>query len=93
VGHANIQVPKNQTREFLFDMGDRLINVYVSDNDGASNDHLPLGAVGHGGVDWQREVSNFRAFGYDRTVTLEVNGDRRWLLASRVYLQELWAKD
>lgn len=91
VGHANLQVAKNQTREFLFDMGERVIHVYLSDNNGSENGRLPLAAAQSGGVDWQRELANFKSFGYDRTFTLEIGGDRRWLLASRDYLQQLWA--
>ncbi|MCO6449647.1 MAG: sugar phosphate isomerase/epimerase [Caldilineales bacterium] len=91
VGHANLNVPKNQTREFLFDMGERLIHAYLSDNDGVTNGHLPLGSPQQSGVDWRREVGNFRSFGYDRTFTLDIRGDRRWLLASRDYFRSLWA--
>lgn len=90
-GHANLLVPKNQTREFMFDMGDRVIHVYLSDNDGRENGHLPLGAAQTGGVDWPRELANFKSFNYDRTFTLEIGGDRRWLLASRDLLRQLWA--
>ncbi len=91
VGHANLQVARNQTREFLFDMGERVIHVYLSDNDGRENGHLPLAAAQSGGVDWPREIANFKSFAYNRSFTLEIGGDRRWILASREYLSELWA--
>ena len=90
VGRANLQVVKNQTREFLFDMGERVVHVYLSDNDGREDDHLPLAAPQTGGVDWGREIANFKSFAYDGSFTLEIGGDRRWLLASRDYLRQIW---
>jgi len=90
IGHANIHVAKNQTQEYLLALADRLAHVHMSDNDGTDDDHLPLGASRKGGVNWEREVEALRSFDYDGTITLEVFGDRRYLLASREYLRALW---
>ncbi|MFZ2359319.1 MAG: sugar phosphate isomerase/epimerase family protein [Anaerolineae bacterium] len=79
VGHANIDVPKNQTREYLFSLADRLAHVHLSDNDGAADQHLPLGAPAKKGVSWRRVAADLKSFGYDGTVTLEVfAGDRSY---------------
>lgn len=72
VGHANIDVPKNQTREYLFSLADRLAHVHLSDNDGQADQHLPLGAPRQGGVSWKQVAADLKSFGYDGTVTLEV---------------------
>lgn len=71
-GHANIDVPKNQTREYLFALADRLAHVHISDNDGTADQHLPLGAPAKGGISWRRVAADLKSFGYDGTVTLEV---------------------
>lgn len=77
VGHANIDVPKNQTREYLFSLADRLAHVHLSDNDGTADQHLPLGAAAKGGVSWRRTAADLKSFGYDGTVTLEVFAGER----------------
>jgi sugar phosphate isomerase/epimerase len=89
VGHANLNVEKNRTEEFLEAFRDRLAHVHVSDNFGKKEDlHLPLGA---GTIPWKKIVSRLKKSGYDGTVTLEVfSPDRRYLLFSRDKLRELW---
>jgi sugar phosphate isomerase/epimerase len=89
VGHANLNVEKNRTEEFLEAFRDRLVHVHVSDNFGKKEDlHLPLGA---GTIPWKKIVSRLKKSGYDGTVTLEVfSPDRRYLLFSRDKLRELW---
>ncbi len=77
VGHANIDVPKNQTREYLFALADRLAHVHLSDNDGTADQHLPLGAPAKGGVSWRRVAADLKSFGYDGTATLEVFAGER----------------
>ncbi|MDW8318190.1 MAG: sugar phosphate isomerase/epimerase [Anaerolineae bacterium] len=84
VGHANVGVPKNTTREYLFALADRLVHVHVSDNDGHDDQHLPLGAPRRGGVSWSRAVADLKSFRYDGTVTIEVfANDRRYREDSR----------
>jgi len=89
VGHANLNSEKNRTEEFLQAFHNRLMHVHLSDNFGRAEDlHLPLGV---GNIDWKKMVSLIKGFGYDGTITLEVfSPDRRYLLASRDKLRELW---
>lgn len=91
VGHANLNTEKNKTEEFLERFSDRLDHVHLSDNKGGSVDlHLPLGA---GLISWDKIVQVLKRFKYDGTITLEVfSRDKRYLLASREKLLELWGK-
>ncbi len=92
VGHANLNTHKNKTPEFLANFSDRLEHVHMSDNRSGSADlHLPLGA---GLVPWDKMIAEIKRSGYDDTITLEVfSRDRRYLLASRDKLLELWNSD
>ncbi len=89
VGHANLNVERNRTEEFLKYFRDRLVHVHFSDNFGKTDDlHLPLGA---GGIDWRNVISLLKSHGYDGTITLEVfSPDRRYLLFSRDKVREIW---
>jgi len=92
VGHANLNVERNRTEEFLEAFRDRLVHVHVSDNFGKNEDlHLPLGA---GTVPWKKIIPRLKRSGYDGTITLEVfSPDRRYLLFSREKLRELWEEN
>jgi sugar phosphate isomerase/epimerase len=92
VGHANLNAEKNKTEEFLARFHNRLEHVHLSDNKGGTADlHLPLGA---GLIPWDRIIKSLKNHSYDGTITLEVfSRDRRYLLASREKLLELWAKN
>jgi len=89
VGHANLNAEKNKTGEFLANFHDKLEHVHFSDNKGGNADlHLPLGA---GSIPWDKIVRELKKFKYDGTITLEVfSRDKRYLLASREKLLELW---
>jgi sugar phosphate isomerase/epimerase len=89
VAHANLNVERNRSEEFLKAFRDRLVHVHLSDNFGKSEDlHLPLGA---GTIPWKKVIPQLKKSGYDGTITLEVfSPDRRYLLFSRVKLKELW---
>ncbi len=92
VGHANLNVERNRTEEFLKAFRERLVHVHLSDNFGKSEDlHLPLGA---GTIPWKKVIPMLKKSGYDGTITLEVfSPDRRYLLFSREKLRELWEKN
>ena len=94
VAHGNIRAgmstPRSQTRDYLFALADRLSHVHLSDNDGRGDLHLPFGAPMRGGLNLAQELRELRTFGYDGTITLEVFGDRRWLLLSRDLLRAAW---
>ena len=89
VGHANLNSERNKTPEFLHYFRDRLEHVHLSDNRAGTADlHLPLGA---GLIPWDTIIAELKKHKYDDTITLEVfSRDKRYLLASREKLQELW---
>jgi sugar phosphate isomerase/epimerase len=91
VGHANLNVEKNRTEEFLTAFRDRLAHVHLSDNFGKSEDlHLPLRA---GTIPWPKMIGLLKKSGYDGTITLEVfSVDRRYLILSRDILRQLWGE-
>lgn len=92
IGHGNVNTPKSVTRDYLFALADRLVHVHLSDNNGQGDDHLPIGAPRRGAIDLLHDLRGLRSFGYDRTITLEVFGDRRWLLASADVVRETWER-
>ncbi len=78
IGHANINSPRGQRIfEFIHTHGKRIGHVHLSDNRGARDDHLPIGA---GNINWRKVAQALRACGYDDTVTLEVFGENRQAL-------------
>lgn len=90
VGNGNVDTRQSMTRSYLFALADRLVQVHVSDNDGRRPDRLPLGAPATGGLYWQREFQTLRSFAYDGPITLDIAGDRRWLMGSAEMVRELW---
>lgn len=82
IGHGNINTPKSLTRDYLFDLRDRLVHIHLSDNDGTGDDHLPLAAPKLGGLKINQEFQQLRNFNYDETLTLEIFGHPMWLKAS-----------
>ncbi|MCC9078230.1 sugar phosphate isomerase/epimerase [Litorilinea aerophila] len=91
IGHGNVETARSMTRDYLFALADRLRHVHLSDNDGSADDHLPVGAPRAGGIHLERELQHLRSFRYDGTITLQIFGDRRWLLASVAQVREAWA--
>lgn len=89
ISHGNIQTPKSMTREYLFELRDRLVHVHLSDNDGRGDDHLPPGAPRKGGLNVTAELQMLHNFRYDETVTLEIYGQRMWLKASLDFVRQL----
>ena len=90
VAHVNIKTARSLTRDYLFALADRLAHVHMSDNDGTSDGHLPLGAPPRGGIHPLQDLRDLRTFRYDGTITLQVFGDRRLLLDSARLVRELW---
>lgn len=92
IGHAHINTKENSATDFLRDeiLGRRLSHVHVSDNDGRSDLHLPLGSV-RNGVDWQEIIGLLKGHGYNGTVTLEIFSPvTEYLITSRNRLKALW---
>jgi sugar phosphate isomerase/epimerase len=90
IGHGNIKTAKSMTRDYLFALSERLAHVHISDNAGQTDDHLAIGAPKQGGIDLGRELRGLHAFRYDGSITVEVFGDRRWLLTSADWIREKW---
>jgi sugar phosphate isomerase/epimerase len=81
-GHANIKSRGgHKIMEFIERFGSRIAHVHASDNFGADDNHLPLGA---GTVDFPRIVRALKSAGYNETVTFEVfSRDRDYVRISR----------
>ncbi len=90
LGNGNVETQQSLTRAYMFALADRLVQVHASDNDGTRVDRLPFGAPDQGGLDWRRELQTLRSFNFDGPITVDVRGDRRWLLGSAESLRELW---
>jgi len=90
IGHGNVQTAQSMTRDYLFALADRLTHVHLSDNNGSADDNLPLGAPQEGALQLLRELQNLRSFRYDGTITLQIFGDRRWLVESAAMVRDLW---
>lgn len=92
IGHGNVGThAPHTTRDYLFALSERLAHVHISDNDGSEDAHLPPGAPASGGINLRWELQTLQSFGYDGTITVQVRGDRRWLLASADLIREEWA--
>ncbi|RME55821.1 MAG: sugar phosphate isomerase/epimerase [Caldilineae bacterium] len=90
VGHGNLATAKSMTREYLFALRDRLAHIHMSDNNGREDLHLPFGAPIRGGLDLLQNLRTLRSFHYDGSITVEVFGERRWLLLSAQRIRDLW---
>ncbi len=92
IGHGNVNTAKSMTRDYLFALSDRLAHVHLSDNNGIEDLNLPFGAAPSGGIELARELRDLRSFNYNGTITLQVFGERRWLLACAERVREEWEK-
>lgn len=92
IGHGNIGTARSMTSEYFFSLADRVAHIHLSDNNGQEDQHLPFGAPKSGGINLLKELRVLRSFKYDGSITLEVFGDRRWLLASAELVRELWLR-
>ena len=93
IGHGNVvDTPKSLTRDYMFDLRDRLVHVHLSDNDGTDDDHLPPGTPKSGGLDLKQEIQTLKNFNYDQTITLEIFGQRMWLKTSLDLMRQMVAR-
>lgn len=92
IGHGNVKTARSMTRDYLFALADRLVHVHISDNDSTDDDHLPFGAPRQNQVNLRHELQVLRDFRYDGTLTLQVFGHERWLLASADLIRERLAE-
>lgn len=90
-GHAKVERHYDRWEEYLTRLGDKLLHVHLSDNDGTADQHLPLGAPPRSKTDWPEHIRKLKATGYDGTITLEVfSPQREYLLLSRDLLRQWW---
>jgi len=82
VAHANLL--KGGVPPFLQALGDKLGNVQISDNNGITDDHLP---IGEGTVDFVSLIRQLKKMNYQGTLSLSVAKDR--VLECRDRLQEI----
>jgi len=69
VAHANLN---GEVAEFIDRFGDRIRHVHVSDNDGDTDQHLP---IGDGGIDWGRVMALLGDSGFSGWVVVESYSD------------------
>ncbi|MBN2335910.1 sugar phosphate isomerase/epimerase [Candidatus Bathyarchaeota archaeon] len=69
VGHANLQ---GEVSLFLERFGDRIRHIHVSDNDGETDQHLP---IGDGGIDWEKVMRGVKGKGFTGWVVVESYSD------------------
>lgn len=90
-GHAKLEGAHDRFSEYLERLGDKLLHVHLSENDGTADQHLPLGAVVRNPTDWPEHIRRLKGAGYDGTITLEVFSPcREYLLLSRDLLRRWW---
>jgi len=90
-GHAQLEARSDLWGNYLREFGSRLCHVHLSENDGTSDQHLPLGAVPHLGIDWPARLAELKAVPYDGAITLEVfSSSPEYLLQSRDLLRRWW---
>jgi sugar phosphate isomerase/epimerase len=87
-GHANIgDKGGHRLIGFIKRFGPRLGHLHISDNNGRSDEHLP---VGHGNIGFKAVARALKGTGYDDTMTLEIfSPNRADLVASRRKLEKI----
>jgi sugar phosphate isomerase/epimerase len=92
-GHAKLERGYDRWHDYLERLGQKLLHVHLSENDGTSDQHLPLGASSHQTTNWPEHLQKLKAIGYDGTITLEVfSPHKEYLLLSRDLLRKWWAE-
>ncbi len=90
-GHAKLERSYDRWNEYLDQLGDVLRHVHLSENDGTSDQHLPLGSAPRSTTSWRQHIRKLKDTGYDGTITLEVFSPRKeHLLLSRDLLRSWW---
>jgi sugar phosphate isomerase/epimerase len=90
-GHAKLERSHDRWDDYLDRLGNKLLHVHLSENDGTADQHLPLGAAPRSTTDWPKLIQKLKATGYDGTMTLEVfSPQKAYLLLSRDLLRKWW---
>lgn len=92
-GHAKLEGRHDRFGDYIERLGEKLLHVHLSDNDGTADQHLPLNAVVRNPTDWPAHIRLLKQSGYDGTVTLEIfSPSREYLLLSRDLVQRWWTE-
>lgn len=90
-GHAKLELEYDRFDEYLKRLGDRLMHVQLSDNDGKADQHLPLGCSPSSAINWPSRIRRIKNSGYDGTITLKVfPPEHEYLRLSRELLRKWW---
>ena len=90
-GHAKLERDYDRWDEYLDRLGEKLLHVHLSENDGTADQHLPLGSAPRSKTNWPQHIQKLKATGYDGTITLEVfSPEKENLLLSRDLLRKWW---
>jgi sugar phosphate isomerase/epimerase len=90
-GHAKLEREYDRWDEYLDQLGDKLLHVHLSENDGTADQHLSLGSAPRSNINWPKHIRKLKAMGYDGTITLEVfSPAKENLLLSRDLLRKWW---
>jgi len=90
-GHTHVEGGSDMFEVYLARLGRRLRHVHLSENDGSYDQHLPLGSLPRGEIDWPARIARLKASGYDGSISLEVFAPQRaYLLHSRDLLRTWW---
>jgi sugar phosphate isomerase/epimerase len=65
VAHAHLQ---NEEYQFIEKFGPKIKHVHVSDNEGESDQHLP---IGEGSINWSRVIDSLDDIGFDGWLVIE----------------------
>ena len=65
IGHSNLL---GETLGFIEEFGSRIKHVHVSDNEGETDSHLP---IGDGTIDWEESINALKKMGYNGWIVIE----------------------
>ncbi|MCD6481885.1 MAG: sugar phosphate isomerase/epimerase [Thermoplasmata archaeon] len=84
VGHAFLH--GRDVGKFIRKLHNKLKHVHIHDNFGTRDLHIPIGS---GRIKWDEVVKELRRH-YDGTITLEIFGDRDYILLSKKKFEKMW---
>ena len=64
-GHANLE---DQTKPFLTQLPDKILEMHLSDNMGEQDQHL---GIGYGKIDWQQLMAQLKQIGFNGIIMIE----------------------
>jgi len=87
IGHCNLS--NRSPADFIEKFNKKIKHIHVHDNDGTTDQHLP---IGKGNINWEETIRVLKKY-YDGTITLEVFvDDKKEVLESKNILKKLWAE-